>query len=77
MDSVIYRAMESTSKGKMDRKVTPSALALIARPQFEMSADLAEGLIVGACWHKGLLAKQFANNWNQGYHQVINLAEGG
>lgn len=55
-------ATESASKGKMVRKVAPSILASLGRPLFEISADLVEGLIEGACWDKVLLAKQFADN---------------
>lgn len=55
---------ESISKGKTVQKIAPSALALHERPPFEMLADLEEGLIEGTCQCKGLLAKQFADNWN-------------
>lgn len=67
MDWVMPGATELVSKGDSVRKVALSALTLLRRPLFKMPADLAEVLMEGACLHKGLLAKQFANNWNQGY----------
>lgn len=60
-------AMEVASKGQTIWKVAPSDLALLIRPPYEMLANVAEGLIEGSCEHKGLLIKQFANHWNQGY----------
>lgn len=58
-DRVIAGANKLVSKGKTIRKVAPFALALLERPLYGISADLAEGLIEGACQHQGILAKQF------------------
>lgn len=55
-------ATEAASKGNTVWKVALSILDLLRRPPFEMSADLAEGMIKGTCKHKALLAKQFTNN---------------
>lgn len=67
MNMVMSRTTEAPSKGKIVWKVASYILALLGRPPLEMSVDLAEGLIEGACEYKVLLAKQFSDNWNQGY----------
>lgn len=59
---MIDGAIESVSKRKTVWKVALFILASLGRPLFEMSVNLAEGLIEEACQHEGLLAKQFANN---------------
>lgn len=77
VDWVMAGATESVSMGKTVRKVAPSVLVLLGRPPFGMSADLAEGLIEGAYQYTRLLVNQLTNNWNQGYQQIMSLAEGG
>lgn len=57
VDRMMFGATESASIGKMVEKVAPSTLAWLRRPLFEMSANIAEGLIEGTFWYKRLLAK--------------------
>lgn len=42
-------AMKSASKLEIVQKVALFVLVLLTRPPFEISADLVEGLIQGAC----------------------------
>lgn len=60
-------AIEFMNKEKTVQKVASSVLVSLRRPSFEILAELVEYLIGGTCKHKGLLARQFVDNWNWGY----------
>lgn len=66
LDWLCARTMELAVKGKRVRKIAPSAIVLIAKPPFRLSAEVVEGLIEGVYEQKQLLSKQFADNWNAG-----------
>lgn len=62
MYQVISGATEAASNKKMIWKVATSILALLAKPSYDMSADVVEGLSKGSYKHKALLIKQVADN---------------
>lgn len=48
VDRVMARATKAAGKGKTVRKVVPSILALLERPRYQISLDVAKELIKGA-----------------------------
>lgn len=62
MDRVMARVTESINIGKIVWKVAPFILVLLGRLPFKILADLPKVVIQGACQHKVLLAKLFADN---------------